>query len=69
MTGFFFSMSESAEGEINNIFKLLCSMENDIIRPKTLTIMGRNVTFNRTCGQVLDSTFSELCVRVSQAVF
>lgn len=52
-----------ANEEMDKIFKMLCSMENDIIRPRTLTIMGRNVTFNKTCGQVIDSTFDELCAR------
>ncbi|XP_059470407.1 putative ATPase N2B [Neocloeon triangulifer] len=49
--------------EADKIFKFLCSMENDIIRPKTLRIKGRNVTFQRTCGQVADCTFEELCDR------
>lgn len=31
------------------------------MRSKTLTIKNRNVTFAKTCGQVLDATFSELC--------
>ncbi|KAF4517301.1 hypothetical protein B566_EDAN008635 [Ephemera danica] len=52
-----------ADDEMNRIFKFLCSMENDIIRPKTLRIRGRNVTFQRTCGQVADCTFAELCDR------
>ncbi|XP_075233721.1 putative ATPase N2B [Lycorma delicatula] len=51
------------DAEMGKIFKLLCTMENDIIRPRTLTIMGRNVTFAKTCGQVLNSTFEELCDR------
>jgi len=50
---------------MNRMFKILCAEENDIIRPRTLTHFGRDLTFNRTCGQVLDSTFSELCDRVS----
>lgn len=49
---------------IDKIFKLLCSMENDIIRPRIINHQGRNVTFNRTCGHVLDSNFQELCDRV-----
>lgn len=65
-----FSKSESdADTEMDKIFKFLCSMENDIIRPRTLTIMGRNVTFKKTCGQVIDTTFDELCARVSFRVF
>lgn len=38
-------------------------MENDVVRSRVLSIKGRNVTFNRACGQVLDSTFEELCDR------
>uniref|UniRef100_A0A1B6CUE1 AAA+ ATPase domain-containing protein n=2 Tax=Clastoptera arizonana TaxID=38151 RepID=A0A1B6CUE1_9HEMI len=52
-----------AEKGINIIFKVLCTLENDIIRPRTINILGRNVVFNKTCGQILDSTFSELCDR------
>lgn len=45
------------------MFKILCSQENDIIRPRTITHFGRDLTFQRTCGQVLDSNFDELCNR------
>lgn len=38
-------------------------MENDVVRARTLNIKGRNVSFNKTCGQVMDSTFNELCDR------
>lgn len=48
---------------VDTIFKHLCSKENDKVRPRTFTILGRNVTFNKTCGQVVDSTFEELCER------
>lgn len=54
-----------ADKQVENIFKFLSSLENDIVRPKTLSFMGRNVTFQKCCGQVLDSSFSELCDRVS----
>lgn len=52
-----------ADQEMDKVFKYLCSLENDIVRPRTISIKGRNVTFKKTCGQVLDSTFSELCDR------
>ncbi|ERL93889.1 putative ATPase N2B [Dendroctonus ponderosae] len=45
------------------IFKFLCSKENDVIRGKTLVILGRNVTFKKACGGILESTFDELCDR------
>jgi protein AFG1 len=54
-----------ADREMDKVFKYLCSLENDVIRARTISIKGRDVTFNKTCGQVLDSTFSELCDRVS----
>lgn len=42
---------------------MLCSQENDTVREKTFTHFGRNVSFKKTCGQVLDTTFDELCSR------
>lgn len=41
----------------------MCSKENDNIRPRNFIVQGRNVTFNRTCGRVLDTTFEEICDR------
>lgn len=46
------------------MFKILCAQENDIIRPRTVTHFGRDLTFQKTCGQVLNSSFDELCDRV-----
>lgn len=43
----------------------MSSKENDVVRSRTISIRGRNVTFKKTCGQILDSTFEELCDRVS----
>ncbi|XP_046393882.1 putative ATPase N2B [Ischnura elegans] len=60
----YFVTSEcDANKEMDKVFKFLSSMENDIVRPRTINIKGRNVTFNKTCGQVADCTFSELCDR------
>lgn len=62
-----YSKSEYPEGgdPVDKVFKLLCSKENDVVRSRTLTLLGRNVLFNKTCGQVLDTTFAEVCDRVS----
>lgn len=54
-----------ATAAMDKLFKVLCSQENDMIRPKTFTHFGRNISFAKTCGQVLDSTFAELCDRVT----
>lgn len=64
---FFYRASDFANtaDPVQTIFKILCSKENDTIRPKTFTVLARNVSFEQTCGQVLDSSFEELCCRVS----
>lgn len=52
-----------ATAAMDKMFKILCAQENDMIRPKTITHMGRNLNFAKTCGQVLDSSFDDLCDR------
>ncbi|CAG5109212.1 Similar to Putative ATPase N2B (Haematobia irritans) [Cotesia congregata] len=59
----YFISGQDPEDAVDTIFKYLCSMENDTVRPKTLSFKGRNVTFKKTCGQIIDSTFEELCDR------
>ncbi|KAH7936658.1 hypothetical protein HPB49_002068 [Dermacentor silvarum] len=39
-----------------------------VIRARVLTIKGRNVEFQKTCGRILDASFSELCDRAVGAV-
>lgn len=64
-TNYFVKGQTDANEMMNRMFKILCSEENDIIRPRAITHFGRELTFERTCGQVLNSTFNELCDRVS----
>ncbi|XP_071569660.1 putative ATPase N2B isoform X1 [Temnothorax nylanderi] len=59
----YFIKGKDATNDVDKVFKYLCSMENDVVRPRTISIRGRNVIFRKTCGQVLDSTFEELCDR------
>ncbi|XP_044259167.1 putative ATPase N2B [Tribolium madens] len=59
----YFVKSEHKLDPIKPIFKYLCSKENDIVRNRTFTIQGRDVTFNKACGGVLETTFEELCDR------
>lgn len=33
--------------------------------PRSLTVLGRDVTLQKTCGSIADCTFDELCGRVS----
>ncbi|XP_046594667.1 putative ATPase N2B isoform X2 [Neodiprion lecontei] len=59
----YFIKGKDVDDGVDKLFKYLCSMENDVVRPRTISIKGRNVTFSKTCGQVLDSTFDEICDR------
>lgn len=64
---FYFTNRKSkcnADDELNRVFKILSSQENDVVRPRTITHLGRDLKFDKTCGQVLFSTFDDLCDRV-----
>ncbi|CAG2162137.1 unnamed protein product [Oppiella nova] len=64
----YYLFEDDADKHLDRLFKLIASRENDTIRPKTLTIKERNVTFANTCGRVCDSTFQELCDRPLGAI-
>ncbi|XP_006566096.3 putative ATPase N2B [Apis mellifera] len=59
----YFIKGKDAISDVDKVFKYLSSKENDVVRSRTICIRGRNVTFKKTCGQILDSTFEELCDR------
>ncbi|XP_017772064.1 PREDICTED: putative ATPase N2B [Nicrophorus vespilloides] len=67
-THYFIQNEHSKEDPVDTLFKILCAKENDVVRPRTFTIQGRNVAFNKTCGEVLDTTFDELCDRPLGAI-
>ncbi|XP_003743502.1 AFG1-like ATPase [Galendromus occidentalis] len=68
-TPFYFVKGEgNVSAEMDRLFKIVCSHETDTIRSRTLVIKGRNVEFKKCCGQVLDTTFDELCDRPLGAV-
>ena len=61
----FFTPSEcqAPDEQVDHLFKWLCSKENDVVRPRSLIVQGRHVSFAKSCGRVLDCTFQELCDR------
>lgn len=65
---FFVKSETDADEEARVLFKVLSAQETDVVRPRTLSYGGRNVTFEKTCGGVLDSSFRELCDRPLGAV-
>uniref|UniRef100_T1K7K4 AAA+ ATPase domain-containing protein n=1 Tax=Tetranychus urticae TaxID=32264 RepID=T1K7K4_TETUR len=44
---------EKADKELDRLFKIFASRETDNVRPKTIVIKGRNVTFAKTCVAAL----------------
>ncbi|CAG0902968.1 unnamed protein product, partial [Darwinula stevensoni] len=54
--------------KLETLFKALAAQETDRVRPRTLTIKGRHVTLSRTCGQLADCTFAELCDQALGAI-
>ncbi|KAB5517229.1 hypothetical protein PHYPO_G00187310 [Pangasianodon hypophthalmus] len=60
----YYTSSElNAEVAVNTLFRELASRQNDVTRPRVLSVQGREVTLNRTCGTIADCTFHELCER------
>lgn len=51
--------------QIHLIF-LYCLVFVDVATgPRTLTVLGRDITLQKTCGSIADCTFDELCGVVS----
>lgn len=48
---------------------LVCVCVCVVPGPRTLSVLGRDVTLLKTCGSIADCTFSELCGKVSSDVF
>ncbi len=62
----YFDLSDEFSGGnkgLDVLFKVAASKETDSVRPKTLRIKGRDVTFKKTCGRVVYCDFEELCGR------
>eukprot|EP00096_Caligus_rogercresseyi_P013177 TRINITY_DN5854_c0_g1_i2.p1 TRINITY_DN5854_c0_g1~~TRINITY_DN5854_c0_g1_i2.p1 ORF type:complete len:448 (+),score=145.71 TRINITY_DN5854_c0_g1_i2:231-1574(+) len=59
----FFVNEASTPSTLDNMFKFMASKETDTIRPRVLRIKGRDVSFAKTCGRLLDCSFEEICGR------
>nr|CAH7715644.1 unnamed protein product [Callosobruchus chinensis] len=59
----YFVKSKYKLDPVEKIFKAITAKENDVVRARTFTILGRNVSFRKACGGVLDTDFEEVCVR------
>ncbi|XP_040920368.1 lactation elevated protein 1 homolog B [Toxotes jaculatrix] len=52
-----------AEAHLDALFEELALRQKSVTGPRVLTVLGRDVTLEKTCGSVADCTFDELCGR------
>ena len=50
-----------------NIFVSSAALTIPIVEvgPRTTIVLGRKVTFKKTCGRILDASFADLCMQVN----
>uniref|UniRef100_A0AC34FS36 AFG1-like ATPase n=1 Tax=Panagrolaimus sp. ES5 TaxID=591445 RepID=A0AC34FS36_9BILA len=54
--------------ELDICFKQLCTEENDVVRPRIINILGREIKVEKACDRVADMSFTELCGKPRGAV-
>ncbi|XP_072218348.1 lactation elevated protein 1 homolog B [Leuresthes tenuis] len=52
-----------AEAFLDALFEELTLRQKSVPGPRVLTVLGRDVTLEKTCGSIADCTFDELCSR------
>ncbi|XP_014849396.1 PREDICTED: lactation elevated protein 1 [Poecilia mexicana] len=50
-----------AEAYLDALFEELALRQKSVTRSRVLTVLGREVTLQKTCGSIADCTFEELC--------
>uniref|UniRef100_A0A1B0AXF2 Uncharacterized protein n=1 Tax=Glossina palpalis gambiensis TaxID=67801 RepID=A0A1B0AXF2_9MUSC len=61
----FYSKPETdTKAQMERMFKILCSQENDVAIARSITHLGRNLKFKSSCGRILNSSIKELCDRI-----
>ncbi|KAK5611338.1 Lactation elevated protein 1 B [Crenichthys baileyi] len=50
-----------AEAYLDALFEELALRQKSVTGPHLLTVLGRDVTLEKTCGSIADCTFHELC--------
>ncbi|XP_075939660.1 lactation elevated protein 1 homolog B isoform X1 [Anarhichas minor] len=52
-----------AEAFLDVLFEELALKQKSVTGPRVLTVLGRDVTLEKTCGSIADCSFDELCGR------
>ncbi|XP_030212278.1 AFG1 like ATPase a isoform X1 [Gadus morhua] len=60
---YFLSSDPDVEAALDKMFDELAFKQNDITRPRVLSVQGRKVGLAKACGTIADCTFQELCDR------
>ncbi|XP_034436700.1 lactation elevated protein 1 homolog B isoform X1 [Hippoglossus hippoglossus] len=60
---YYLTEEPGAEAFLDALFQDLASTQESLTGPRVLTVLGRDVTLDRTCGSIADCTFDELCGR------
>ncbi|KAG7509136.1 AFG1-like ATPase isoform X1 [Solea senegalensis] len=58
---YYLAEEPGAEVFLDELFKELASTQKSVTGPRMLSVLGRDVTLNKTCGSIADCTFDELC--------
>ncbi|XP_044024578.1 lactation elevated protein 1 homolog B [Siniperca chuatsi] len=60
---FYLTEEPDAEAFLDVLFEELALRQKTVTGPRLLTVLGRDVTLEKTCGSIADCTFDELCGR------
>nr|XP_057912911.1 lactation elevated protein 1 homolog B [Doryrhamphus excisus] len=60
---YFLTGEPDADAVLDAMFEELAFAQKSITGPQVLTVLGREVTLEKTCGSIADCTFHELCGR------
>ncbi|KAM9339240.1 lactation elevated protein 1 homolog B [Symphorus nematophorus] len=60
---YYLTREPGAEAFLDALFEELAVRQKSVTGPRVLTVLGRDVTLEKTCGSIADCTFDELCGR------
>ncbi|XP_068433147.1 lactation elevated protein 1 homolog B [Clinocottus analis] len=60
---FYLTEEPGAEADLDALFEELALSQNSVTGPRLLTVLGRDVMLEKTCGSIADCSFDELCGR------
>lgn len=61
---YYLTREPDAEAFMDVLFDDLALMQNNVVKgPRVLTVQGRSLVLEKTCGTIADCTFQELCDR------